>query len=304
MAANLHRYLTAKKTVDDRALNHVVLDHLRAEIATRDVVKLRVLEVGAGLGTMVARLVEWGVLSRAEYLLLDVDPQLLEDARGWLLGWAGQRGLRALAEADRISIEGDGIEMKIRFVQAEIGAFLEQDKPGPLLPRADLLIANAVLDLVDVPRVLPPLFDLAVPRGLYWFSINYDGETIFQPEHPDDEAFMRLFHRSMDERVRYGRPAGESRTGRHLFGHLRAAGASILAAGPSDWVVHPGEQGYPADEAHFLHLIIDFVDEALAQYPEVDAQKRASWVALRRQQIDRGELVYLAHQLDFLGRCP
>ncbi len=302
MAANLHRYLTAKKTVDDRALNQHVVDRLRAEIASRDVVKLRVLEVGAGLGTMVARLIEWGVLKRAEYTLLDVDPELLEDARAWLLDWAGRRSLRAMGHADGVEIQGDGgLDLRVHLVQAELNAFVDQ---APRLARADLLIANAVLDLVEVPKLLPRLFELAVPHGLYWFSVNYDGETIFQPEHADDEAFMRLFHRSMDERVRYGRPAGESRTGRHLFGHLRAVGASVLAAGASDWVVHPGERGYEADEAHFLHLILDTIGEALAQYPEADPQRVSTWLGLRRLQVDHAELTYLAHQLDFLGRCP
>ena len=161
-----------------------------------------------------------------------------------------------------------------------------------------------MLDLVEVPKLLPRLFDLAVPHGIYWFSVNYDGETIFQPEHPDDDRFMRLYNRSMDERVRFGRPAGESRTGRHLFGHLRAAGASIVAAGSSDWVVHPGADGYPGDEAHFLHIVVDTIGEALSSYPEVDGHALTSWLALRRQQIDRAELTYLAHQLDFMGRCP
>jgi SAM-dependent methyltransferase len=302
MAATLHRYLNAKKTVDDRALNQHVIDRLRAEIAARDVARLRVLEVGAGLGNMVARLIDWRVLGRAEYFLLDVDPQLLEDARGWLLGWAGERGLRAATEADGIKIEADGgIDVSVRFVPAELNAFVTE---APRLPRADLLIANAVLDLVEVPALLPRLFELAVPHGLYWFSVNYDGETIFQPEHPDDEPFMRLYHRSVDERVRYGRPAGESRTGRHLFGHLRAAGATILAAGPSDWVVHPGEHGYQADERQFIHLILDTIEEALGKYPEADPQRLAAWVGLRRLQTDGAELTYLAHQLDFLGRCP
>jgi SAM-dependent methyltransferase len=304
MAATLHRYLTAKQTVDDRALNRFVVDRLRAEIAARGAAALRVLEVGAGMGTMVARLIDWGLLTRAEYILLDVDPQLNEDARDWLLAWASGRGLRAGAGADgSLSITGDaGLAVTVRFVSAEIAAFVAAPAQ---LPRADLLIANAVLDLVEVPVLLPQLFALLAPGALYWFSINYDGETILQPEHPDDEAFMRLFHRSMDERVRYGRPAGESRTGRHLFGHLPAAGASILAAGPSDWVVHAGPEGYVGDEQHFLHLIVDFLDEALKQYPsEADPQRVAAWVALRRQQIEARQLVYLAHQLDFLGRGP
>jgi SAM-dependent methyltransferase len=200
MAATLHPYLDAKKTVDDRALNRHVIDRLRAEIAARDVVRLRVLEVGAGLGNMVARLIDWRVLGPAEYFLLDVDPQLLEDARGWLVAWAGARGLRAAPEADGLKIEGDGgVDVKVRFVAAELNAFVAEPAR---VPRADLLIANAVLDLVEVPVLLPRLFELAVPHGLYWFSVNYDGETIFLPEHPDDELFMHLYHRSMDERIR------------------------------------------------------------------------------------------------------
>jgi len=95
-----------------------------------------------------------------------------------------------------------------------------------------VLIANAVLDLVDVPAILPGLLRLLVPGGVYWFTINYDGMSIFAPGHPHDDQVMQAYHRDMDERVRYGRQAGESRTGRHLFHHLRAAGgAPALAAG-------------------------------------------------------------------------
>ena len=302
MAASSSPYLTSKKTVDDRALNRFVLDRLRAEIAARGEAPLRVLEVGAGLGNMLARLIEWKLFARAEYVLLDVDPQLLQDARGWLRGWAASQQLAATGNDD-LQITGAGVDVRVRFVAAELATFVETATPATL-PRADLLIANAVLDLVEVPKLLPPMFQLAAPGALYWFSINYDGDTIFQPEHPADEVFMHLYHRSMDERVRYGRPAGESRTGRHLFGHLRAAGASILAAGASDWVVHGGPQGYPADEATFLRLIIDTIEQALRSYPEAGSASVDDWGAARRAQIDRGELVYLAHQIDFLGRCP
>ena len=71
-----------------------------------------------------------------------------------------------------------------------------------------MLIANAVLDLVDVPAVLPGLLRLLVPGGVYWFTINYDGESIFAPGHPHDDQVMRAYHRDMDERVRYGRRPG------------------------------------------------------------------------------------------------
>jgi hypothetical protein len=107
----------------------------------------------------------------------------------------------------------------------------------------------------------------------------------------------------MDGRVRYGRPAGESRTGRHLFGHLRAAGVPALSAGSSDWVVLAGPDGrYPGDEAYFLEAILRTVEE------ELDGPSAppglADWLAARRRELAAGELVYLAHQLDVAGRAP
>ena len=68
----------------------------------------------------------------------------------------------------------------------------------------------------------------------------------------------------MDTRRCRGQPSGSSRTGRRLFGRLKAAGARVVAAGSSDWVVWPGPDGYPADEAYFLHCIIDTIDRALS----------------------------------------
>ena len=298
------RYLLSKRTVDDRSLNRYVLDRLRAELDPA--ATLRVVEIGAGLGTMVARLVDWQFITRAEYCLLDIDAQLLADARAWLLSWAATRDLAARDCADGIVIQGkSSVDLKVRFICAEIGAFLgEQPDLSKRLPPAQVLVANAFLDLVDVPAMLPRLFDLLVAGGLYWFTINFDGETIFEPAHPDDEQLLRVYHRSMDERIRYGRRAGESRCGRQLFAHLHAAGATILAAGASDWVVHGQHGGYADDEGHFLHQIVDTVGTELRQHAEISPVVLDHWLALRHAQIERGALVYVAHQLDFVGRRP
>ncbi|HEX4088690.1 MAG TPA: class I SAM-dependent methyltransferase [Trebonia sp.] len=293
MTSGYARYLTAKTTVDDRALNGHVLGQLRRLMPAG---ALRVLEVGAGLGTMVARLQDWGVVSAGEYILLDTDRALLDQSLRWLRDWAAARGLRPDLLPDGLQIG----ELRVRTVHAELGSYLETDH-GAL---ADVLIANAVLDLVDVPAVLPALLRLLVPGGAYWFTINYDGESIFEPGHPHDDQVMRAYHRDMDERVRYGRPAGESRTGRHLFHQLRAAGAPALASGSSDWVVSAGPDGkYPDDEASFLRSILSTIRDALQSRRDwVDPADLADWLAVRERQVAAGELVYIAHQLDFAGR--
>jgi len=295
MTFDYARYLAAKTTVDDRALNRHVLAELRRLMPAG---APRVLEVGAGLGTMAARLMDWGAVGAGEYILLDADPELLDRSRRWLSDWAAARGLRCDLLPDGLRV-GD---LRVRLLHAELGSYLEAAHEGP----ADVLIANAVLDLVDVPAVLPGLLRLLVPGGTYWFTVNYDGESIFAPGHPHDDQIMRAYHRDMDERIRYGRPAGESRTGRHLFHHLRAAGAPALAAGPSDWVVHAGPDGtYAGDEAYFLRSILNTIQDALRDRPDrVEPADLAGWLAERSGQLAAGELVYIAHQLDFVGRSP
>jgi hypothetical protein len=295
MPEDYARYLAAKTTVDDRALNRHVLAELRRLMPAG---APRVLEVGAGLGTMVARLMDWDVIGGGEYILLDADRQLLDCSRRWLCDWAVARGLRSDLLPDGLRV-GD---LRVRLVHAELCRYLESGHGAP----ADVLIANAVLDLVDVPAVLPGLLRLLVPDGVYWFTINYDGESIFAPGHPHDGQIMQAYHRDMDERFRYGRPAGESRTGRRLFHHLRDAGAPALAAGSSDWVVNAGPDGnYPADEAYFLHSILGTIQNALRNRRHgVEPANLADWLAARGRQLDAGELVYIAHQLDFAGRSP
>jgi hypothetical protein len=193
-------------------------------------------------------------------------------------------------------------DLRVRLVHAELGSYLEAAREA----LADVLIASAVLDLVEVPAVLPGLLRSLVPGGVYWFTINYDGESIFDPGHVRDELIMQAYHRDMDERVRYDRPAGESRTGRHLFHNLRAAGAPALAAGSSDWVVSAGPGGnYPGEEAYFLRSILNTIENALRNRPDrVEPAHLADWMAARGRQLAAGELVYIAHQLDFAGRWP
>jgi len=289
------RYLVAKTTVDDRALNREVLAELRRLMPAG---APRVLEVGAGLGTMVTRLLDWGVVGAGEYVLLDADQLLLECSRRWLRDWAAGRDVRCDLLPDGLQV-GD---LRVRLVHAELGDYLEGGH-GEL---ADVLIANAVLDLIDVPAVLPGMLRLLVPGGVYWFTINYDGESIFVPGHAHDDQVMRAYHRDMDERIRYGRPAGDSRTGRGLFYHLRDAGAPALAAGSSDWVVYPAPDGnYPADEAYFLRCILTTIREALRNRPDrIAPADLDDWLAVRCGQLASGDLIYVAHQLDFAGRSP
>jgi SAM-dependent methyltransferase len=276
------RYLAAKKSVDDRALNEQVWQALE-EALPKTV--LQVLEIGAGIGTMVERIVERQLFAGnvTTYTAIDAAASNIKEAR---------RRQHTLPESFTLQLETVDL---FDFAAREQGKRVW-----------DLLIAHAFLDLVDLAQTLPILFSMLKPGSLFYFTLNFDGGTIFQPViDPDvDPEIITLYHRTMDERFIHGISSGDSRTGRHMFNRVQAAGGELLAAGSSDWVVFAGKDGYPADEAYFLHFIIHTVHQALQGHPDLDGSLFEAWIAQRHAQIEAGSLVYIAHQLDFLGRRP
>jgi SAM-dependent methyltransferase len=292
------RYLSAKKTVDDRALYRGACEEVRKHLARVRARPWQILEVGGGIGTMVARLIEWELLGRAEYLIVGESAELLAHARRWLAEWAAARGASCDVSADGIVIQSRGVDVRVRLYHSDVQTFLDRKDAST---KADLLIANAFLDLVDLTATLPALLTQLSADGMYWFTINYDGETIFLPEHRLDAELLRVYNHSMDERRRGEGRAGDSKTGRHLFQHLKGIGASPTAVGASDWVVHPVGDTYAADEAYFLRHIVNTVDAELQRHSLIAPSDRIEWSGLRHAQIARGELVYIAHQLDFAG---
>jgi SAM-dependent methyltransferase len=278
------RYLASKKSVDDRALNRTVWQCMAEHLPPAPPQQpLRILDVGAGTGVMLERMLDWGLLGSAHYTALDEQPENTAAAR------------QRLAPRMRA-------DLHIELETADVFGFIPRQQGGTW----DLLAAHAFLDLVDIPSALPALFSLLRPEGFFYFSLNFDGLTLFEPEidRTFDDHIQAVYHRTMDERRVGGRPSGDSRSGRHLFGHLRDSGAEVLAAGASDWVVFARRGAYPHDEAYFLHFIIHTVYQALLGHPEVETGRLVHWIKTRRAQIERGELVYIAHQVDFFGRGP
>ena len=296
------RYLEAKRSVDDRALNRVVWQALSDELA-RDARRIpAIVEVGCGIGTMLERIVRWRLAPRGRYTGVDADADCIEYARRTLPDRLREIGAAVQTTDEVLSIRGSGVELTAELAVADLYDFSAR-AGGQLW---DLLLAHAVVDLLDIPRALPALFSLLPPGGLWAFTIAFDGATLFEPTVSAelDERIERLYHRTMDQRVTDGRPSGDSRSGRHLFAHLARAGARVIAAGGSDWVVHSVNGAYPSDEAYFLRHIVRTVKGALAGSTEIGREELQSWAARREEQIDRGELVYIAHQLDLAGRRP
>jgi hypothetical protein len=267
------------------------------------------VEIGAGIGTMVERLVDWGVLQQATYTAIDAAPEMIAEHRRRLPTWMASHGFAICEDTPpRQRFRRQGYDLVVETEAIDLQRFAERTQGR----RAwDLLIAHAVLDLLDLPSALPRLLALLRPGGLLYCSMIFDGVTALQPEIDPwfDAQVEALYHQTMDQRRHAGSLSGDSRAGRHVFTHLRfthlrALGVDILAAGSSDWLVFAGPQGYPSDEAYFLHFIIHTIGTALHGHPQLDACRLKQWIAQRQAQIEAGALVYIAHQLDVLGRAP
>jgi len=273
------RYLDAKRTVDDRALNRRVWDAMISRAASP-----RVLELGAGIGTMVQRVIHDGRLKPRAWTLMDAQPGLVREAQRRLSGTA---------------------PFQIEYCPADLDTYLDTCLAGRFTP-FDLVMASAFLDLFDPAAVLPRMIPLARRSGMFLFSITFDGLTALEPvvDAELDDRIIDLYHRTMDERVVNGTHSGDSACGRHILTLLPRLGCRILEAGASDWIVHPADGSYHADEKYFLSCILGFFEESLAGRPELPAVDLGRWLIARKKQLADGELVFLAHQLDVLALAP
>ncbi len=323
------RYLQAKKDMDDKALNRFVWQRLREALEplqTHGFVKI--LEVGCGIGTMVERMLDGGLLTRATYTGIDVQPTIVAEAKTRLRRYASERGLHtkqepngllSLRRYDQEAGQKAGREPGQEPDQKIVLEFLTSDV-ADFASRQDahrayhLILGHAFLDLVDLDSTLSLILTTARPEGLLYFTLTFDGATIFEPQIDPilDEKIEMLYHEDMDLRCAGQKPSQRpsqgtsqrSRTGRRLLARLLNVGASILAAGSSDWIVHPGPDGYSPDEVYFLHFIIETIRGALAGKPGLDQTAFSDWVAKRHQQIEQGDLIYIAHQIDVLALAP
>lgn len=275
------RYLESKRSVDDRALSPRVRDRLLARLPDDPCVR----EAGCGTGTTVPRLHAWGVDS-GSYCGVDRDDSVVSFARR-VRPAAMRRAGHRLVETDR------GFRVDDLSVTFETGDARSAFEEGV----ADLFVAHAFADLVPLGDVVRTVESVLRPGGVAYLPITFDGGTIFQPDHPEDEAVERAYHRAIDHL-----PGRDVNAGRHLADLLRERSGDLLAMASSDWVVRP-RAGYPADERYFVARILDFIEELLSNADgRIDGLDE--WLTTRRRQLSDDELLYVAHQYDLLYRTP
>ena len=302
---NFAKYLAAKKEIDDRALNRTVSDELASRLPkNRPKSPLLILELGAGIGTMVERLVSWGLITSADYTAVDSNVENIRKAQKRLDLWGQQNQFVINWQAPTTAVVSTDLgRLSVSFDNSDAYNYLEQsiDKK-----QWDLGLAHAFMDLVNAAEIVPLFCRLIKPGGLLYFSLNYDGETVLLPtiDRDLDERILQLYNQSMDERIINGKKSGNSKTGRGLFTQLLNAGAQILAAGSSDWVVFSNSDGYSENQTYFLHYIVHTIYKQLKDHPSLNREQFQTWAHKRYEQIEKGQLIFIAKQIDVLAEIP
>lgn len=294
------RYLQSKESVDERARNERVWSEFLRQATRRSGSPLRILEVGAGEGATAERITESLMdrsVSAVEYTLLDVVPGHLTAAKQRVKKWAADHGYDCSKQEGGLMIPAS-TPVTFQFVSADLFDFAET-----CTERFDVVVAQAVLDILPLGKALSSLRSLLRDDGFWYLPINFDGVTAFEPPISSDldARIEQLYHRSMSGDSKQGGPVG-AQTGRRLLTRFQEADSALLAAGSSDWVVLAQNGAYERDEAYFLHHVLHFIEDELSGHPELHADAFDRWIAERRRQIERGELIYVAHQLDVLAQ--
>lgn len=303
------RYLEAKKSVEEDCLSLRVLDDVRGRLKNED--NVSVFEAGAGVGSMVQHLVERDVLpDRFTYTALDIDAENVERGRKRLADWGRRCGYTV--ERDDAKMRFDGAKrFDVTFAEGDLYDYgREADEDGEDADGYDLVVAHALLDILDLRRAVDHLFALG---DAFYFPVCFDGVTAFEPPFDGDgecdedsgdcggfdARVERAYHATMDAEGR----AGSSKTGRRVFDAVRSAGGTVTSAGASDWLVFPDGDGYTDDEEALLLHILKTVHGAVRDEGSLDEDKLDAWYDDRKSRVDDGTLVYVAHQIDFAGRC-
>jgi SAM-dependent methyltransferase len=294
-------YLDAKYALDSRSLNRDVLAILQQCLTTKHA--LRCLDLGTGTGAMPNRLIELDLDCPIEITGLDIDLGLLKTAKNRLRRRLSELGFRT--ECRNLQITARRGERTIR-IRLECASALDWN-PSVTDAGHDLITAHAFMDLVPLQPLVKKILDLLSPGGLFYSTLNYDGETVLVPLHSDEDfekEILEHYDRSMEIRRITGMPTGGSHCGRRLISFLLQEGFAMSGYGSSDWNITPVDGSYRDGEAFCLESLLQMIRGEASGCKAIDQEDLAVWYSDRLRALGAGLLGMVVHQIDILAVKP
>ena len=287
-------FLAAKFALDERSLNAEVRSLFLQ--CLRDMPSLECLDVGAGTGATVQRLLRWRPSQPWRLTALDRDEGLIEVAR--------EATRRMLAASDRQPV---GAGEALRSEDGRIEVIFATCELGAHRPRScyDVVTAHAVLDLVALAPTLDAFARWLRPGGLLYTSINCDGEPQIWPRYHDDGfelALLGCYTTSMEQRQVDGLRSGGAYCGRLLAALLPQEGFVLVAQGSSDWDIRPRFGAYRDRDQACLSALLDLICKEGRSSGRFEEEALQRWRGDRMRMLQACELALRIPNRDLLAR--
>lgn len=293
-----HDYLEAKFALDERSLNREVQTEFAQWLSGKP--RLTCLDLGTGTGASVLRLLKLAPETDLHITAVDRDGTLLDTARERTADLLRQKGLYVSVEPAGIRARQDGREIAVDFVCSDLRHF----EPNKATGSYDAVIAHAVMDLLPLRTMAGRIARWLRPKGIFYGSVNYDGETVLFPVYADEafeNSILAVYDASMEERRVWDENSGGARSGRRLHRVLGETGFEPIAYGSSDWNITPLRRIYRNRDAVCLAALLNMIRDEALRSGQFSTDSLDRWYRERSERLTAGELGLIIHQIDLLA---
>jgi hypothetical protein len=243
----------------------------------------RIVDLGGGTGSLFRFLAP--IVGRGQdWLLLDADGFLLDEAFGRTAAWARTRGFAATAIGDTLNVSTPRGLWRMQVALHDLNTGLLPGSDGGQAP--DAIVCSALLDLVSAAWLRGLCCSVSVP---VLACLIADGRDVWRPRHRYDPIVLNGFRRDMRRDKGFG-PA----LGTDAIRSIASIGvANLAASAPSDWHIPPGA-------LHMQRALIDITADAARAASAAQARAITEWQSTRLRQALYGRLAITIGHRDIL----
>ncbi len=294
-----HDYLEAKFALDERSLNREVRTEFARWVSGKP--RLTCLDLGTGTGASVQRLLSLPTDAHLHITAVDRDDALLDIARAGTADLLRQKGSDVAERPTGIRARQGQREIVVEFVCSDLRHFQPNEAPGS----HDAVIAHAVMDLLPLRTMAERIACWLRPKGVFYSTINYDGETALFPVYVDEvleNRILDVYDASMEQRRIWDESSGGARTGRRLHSVLGETGFEVIAYGTSDWNITPSRCAYRNRDATCLTALLSMIRDEAERSGQFSGDSLDRWYRERFERLAAGKLGLIVHQIDLLAQ--
>ncbi len=259
----------------DRAARSVRLAQRFVEMLPQ---RPRIVDLGGGTGSMFRFLAP--IVGRGQdWVLLDADGSLLDEAFGRTAAWARGQGFAATAAGDALHVSTPRGLWRMHAIQHDLS--MRPLPGGEWETQHDAVVCSALLDLVSAAWLRGLRRAVRVP---ILACLTADGRDIWRPHHRYDALVHTGFRRDMRRDKGLG-PALGTDAIRRVTG--------LAASAPSNWDV-------PAAALRMQRTLIDATADAARAATRSQTRAISEWQEARLRQALRGRLAITIGHRDIL----